>query len=219
MHVARTGRGVILAAALFCTAAVKQTSIHQAKHSITKKIGRTLQMSSKPNLTYEACVGPIEHSVTEDVSKYYGETLKSSDDLKTNACCTGETVPPRIRKLLSNIHDEVMMKYYGCGLVIPEDLRGKTIVDLGCGAGRDVYTLAQLVGQTGKVIGVDMTEAQLEVARRTTSWHMEKFGFSTPNVEFIQTEIEHLEAIADNSVDIIVSNCVVNLSNNKKAVL
>jgi SAM-dependent methyltransferase len=169
--------------------------------------------------TYENSVAPLGLSVREEVSSYYGKTLQTSEDLSTNACCTGEQIPDHVKKLLSNIHDEVLMKYYGCGLVIPEQLDGVSIVDLGCGAGRDVYTLSQLVGPNGKVTGVDMTDAQLEVAQRTLPWHMEKFGFSKPNVEFIKSEIEHLDAIPDNSVDIIVSNCVVNLSTNKRSLM
>jgi SAM-dependent methyltransferase len=178
-----------------------------------------LNSSIKGDLTYENCMVPTDASVLEEVSKYYGTVLKKTEDLKTNACCTGESVPPRMRKLLSNIHDEVMMKYYGCGLIVPESLQGASIVDLGCGAGRDVYTLAQLVGPTGSVTGVDMTDEQLEVARRTLPWHMEKFGFSKPNVQFLKSEIENLSAIPDASVDVVVSNCVVNLSRDKRSLL
>lgn len=70
-----------------------------------------------------------------------------------------------------------MTRYYGCGLVLPELLDGLTILDLGCGAGRDVYVLAQLVGEKGRVIGLDMTEAQLAVARRHEKFHQKAFGY------------------------------------------
>ena len=56
----------------------------------------------------------------EQVKDYYGKTLASSDDLQTDACCMLETPPEHIKAILSKIHDEVMMKYYGCGLVAPE---------------------------------------------------------------------------------------------------
>jgi SAM-dependent methyltransferase len=95
-----------------------------------------------------------------------------------------------------------------------------TILDLGCGAGRDVYIASQLVGPTGKVIGVDLTEEQLAVANRTRPYHAEKFGYD--NVEFYHGLIENLDAIdslTDGSVDIIISNCVINLCPNKEAVL
>lgn len=84
-------------------------------------------------------------------------TLASSADLRTDACCDASAVPASLRQLLSRIHPEVLSRYYGCGLVVPELLHGARVLDLGCGSGRDVYLLAQLVGQTGSVVGVDMT--------------------------------------------------------------
>lgn len=87
----------------------------------------------------------------EHVRNYYGETLTSSSDLLTNACCTDETPPPHIRPILSAIHDEVSNRYYGCGLIIPEHLDSLNVLDLGCGAGRDCFLLSALVGENGKV--------------------------------------------------------------------
>jgi len=101
-------------------------------------------------------------------------------------------------------------------------LEGKTVLDLGCGAGRDVYIASQLVGEGGKVIGVDMTKEQLEVAKKYQDYHTEKFGYEAPNVEFHEGLIEKLddiESLEDNSVDIIISNCVINLCPDKAAVL
>ncbi|MCZ7594204.1 MAG: hypothetical protein M5U16_04275 [Hyphomicrobium sp.] len=86
----------------------------------------------------------------EIVKDYYGNVLRTSDDLKTKACCTPDNMPERIKVLLANIHDEVLAKYYGCGLVVPELLEGRRVLDLGCGSGRDVYALAQLVGADGR---------------------------------------------------------------------
>ena len=86
------------------------------------------------------------------VSKYYGEELKGSVDLKTNACCTGVSPPKYIQECINNIHPEVVAKYYGCGLCLPQyPLDGATVLDLGSGSGRDVYIASQLVGPTGKV--------------------------------------------------------------------
>lgn len=153
------------------------------------------------------------------VKNYYGETLQSSDDLKTTACCDFTAIPSWLKPLLSNIHDEVMMRYYGCGLVAPALLEGCKILDLGCGTGRDVYVLSQLVGKTGKVVGVDMTNEQLQIAKDTQAYHAEKFGYD--NVEFKKGYIEKLNELGlePNSFDIIVSNCVINLSPNKEAVM
>merc|ERR1719223_525611 len=116
------------------------------------------------------------------VSEYYGQTLSKSDDLKTNACLTAGAPPDHIKKCLSNIHDSVISKYYGCGLCLPDVLEGASVLDLGCGAGRDVYIASQLVGEKGSVIGVDMTDEQLQVANEHLDFHAKEFGFS--NVRF-----------------------------------
>ena len=126
-----------------------------------------------------------------------------------------------MKQALSNIHDNVMLKYYGCGLCIPPMLEGCTVLDLGCGSGRDVYAIAQLVGESGKVIGVDMTDEQLETAREFEEYHREKFGYTKSNVTFKQGLIEKLDevGIESESLDVIVSNCVINLVPDKEAVL
>lgn len=157
----------------------------------------------------------------EQVQDYYGKVLQHSDDLQTNACCTDTQMPHYVKAILGQIHDEVLTRYYGCGLVLPECLEGMRILDLGCGSGRDCYVLSKLVGETGYVVGVDMTTEQLEVARKHIDYHTAQFGFSQPNIEFKQGYIERLDELdlAPASFDIIVSNCVVNLSPDKEAVL
>ncbi|WND39766.1 methyltransferase domain-containing protein [Streptomyces sp. BB1-1-1] len=158
-------------------------------------------------------------SVAESVRDYYGKVLASSADLKTSACCTDTAPPPHIAAALAQVHDEVMERFYGCGSPIPPALEGATVLDLGCGTGRDVYVLSQLVGPAGRVIGVDMTEEQLAVARRHQDWHAERFGHA--NTDFRHGYIEDLTAagIPDGSVDVVVSNCVVNLSPDKPRVV
>jgi ubiquinone/menaquinone biosynthesis C-methylase UbiE len=123
--------------------------------------------------------------------------------------------------LLGNVHDEVLAKYYGCGLVAPSLLEGARILDLGSGSGRDAYVLAQLVGPTGSVVGVDMTPEQIAVARRHLDWHRERFGFAQSNVSFIEGDIENLAALGleADDFDVIVSNCVLNLASDKPRVL
>ncbi|MER7895055.1 methyltransferase domain-containing protein [Streptomyces sp. NPDC096046] len=158
-------------------------------------------------------------SIAESVRDYYGKILASSADLKTSACCTDVAPAPHIAAALAEVHDEVMERFYGCGSPIPPALKGATVLDLGCGSGRDVYVLSQLVGPTGRVIGVDMTEEQLAVARRHQDWHAERFGYA--NTDFRHGYIEDLTTagIPDASVDVVVSNCVVNLSPDKPRVL
>lgn len=155
------------------------------------------------------------------VQKYYGEILEKTQDLKTSACCTIEALPEHVSTALGAIHEEVSSRYYGCGLVLPEALEGCRILDLGCGSGRDCYLLAQLVGAEGSVVGVDMTPAQLEIAQRHQAYHAERFGYAQSNVAFHSGYIEHLEALPlePESFDLVVSNCVINLSPDKAAVL
>lgn len=161
----------------------------------------------------------MDDTIRAQVRNYYGAVLKSSADLKTDACCANVPAPARITRALGNVHPEVLARFYGCGWPIPEALEGKTVLDLGCGAGRDVFVLAQLVGPRGRVIGLDMTEEQLDVARKTMAWHTERFGYAEPNVQLHQGYIEDLSFLADRSVDVVVSNCVVNLSPDKPRVL
>ena len=112
------------------------------------------------------------------------------------ACCDISQIPVWLKPILARIHPEVSPRYYGCGLVCPPLLDGCRVLDLGCGAGRDVYALAQLVGPEGEVVGFDI-------------------------LRFMHGCIERLEDLdlEPSSFDVIVSNCVVNLSPDKDAVL
>jgi SAM-dependent methyltransferase len=162
-----------------------------------------------------------KHKATLDsVKEYYGKILQGSKDLKTSACCSIESFPPAHRAILAEIDSEVLDRFYGCGSPIPPAIDGCTVLDLGCGTGRDVYLAAKMVGPGGFVIGVDMTEEQLAVARRHVPGQMLRFGFATVNVDFRQGYIEDLAAcgIADNSIDLVISNCVLNLSPDKERV-
>lgn len=160
---------------------------------------------------------PVD-SLAKSVQEYYGTVLTSSDDLQTSACCTAEAPPPHIQDALKLVHPEVLARFYGCGSPIPPGLEGATVIDLGCGTGRDSYVIAQLVGAGGRVVGIDMTAEQLAVARASTAWHAEQFGFA--NVEFRDGFIEDLASagIEDASVDVVVSNCVLNLATDKERV-
>lgn len=157
----------------------------------------------------------------EAVKDYYGKTLVGSADLKTDACCTLDATPDFLKPILARIHPEVSGRYYGCGLVLPEAISGLRILDLGSGAGRDVYALAALVGEEGSVVGVDMTPEQLAVAREYRDYHAEVFGFASANTEFHEGYIERLDELdlPHNSFDVVVSNCVLNLCPDKGAVL
>lgn len=157
----------------------------------------------------------------KEVSDYYA-SLAGSDDLRTNAtCCATDAPPSYVLDVMPLIADEVVERFYGCGSPIPPALEGLTVLDLGCGTGRDVYVLSKLVGPSGHVIGVDMTPDQIDVAERYRAHQARAFGFEHSNVEFRLGYIEDLAAcgIADESIDLVVSNCVVNLSPFKDRVL
>ncbi|MEO6800779.1 MAG: methyltransferase domain-containing protein [Rhodanobacter sp.] len=152
------------------------------------------------------------------VRSYYGETLQSSSDLRTTACCSVAAMPEPLRTILSKLHPEVRERFYGCGSPLPPALDGLTVLDLGCGSGRDAYLLSSLVGEHGRVIGIDMTAQQLEVAERHRAFHAQALGHARSNVEFHLGDLADLVAlgITDNSVDVVVSNCVLNLVPDKR---
>ena len=161
-------------------------------------------------------------TIHDEVREYYGRTLAGSDDLHTDAPHCEAVPPPKyVLDVMPLIADEIVARFYGCGSPIPPALEGATVLDLGCGTGRDVYVLSKLVGPTGHVIGVDMTPEQLEVAERYQQEQAERFGFEESNVEFRLGYIEDLAAIGieDESIDLVVSNCVVNLSPFKELVM
>jgi SAM-dependent methyltransferase len=169
------------------------------------------------NTTDDCCT---EQSVIEIVKEYYGKTLQSNEDLLSGACCALDKPPVEIRSILPLIADEILTKFYGCGSPLPPLLEGMTVLDLGCGTGRDVYIASKLVSESGCSIGVDMTTEQIEVARKYQDEQRERFGYKASNVKLLQGYIEDLESlgIEDNSIDVVISNCVINLSPAKELV-
>jgi len=156
----------------------------------------------------------------EDVRAYYGRVLESKRDLRTGACCTTDALSDEHKAILADIEDEILEKFYGCGSPLPPLLEGLTVLDLGCGTGRDAYLASKLVGPRGSVIGVDMTAEQLAVAQKHADAQARRFGYDRPNVSFRHGYIEDLReaGIEDDSVDVVISNCVLNLSPDKPAV-
>lgn len=156
----------------------------------------------------------------ESVRAYYGQELKSNQDLKTDACCSTEELSPRLKSIFASLEDEILARFYGCGSPLPPALEGQTVLDLGCGTGRDAFSAACLAGPQGRVIGVDMTTEQLEVAERHRVSQMQRLGLDPEQIEFQLGTIEDLAAlgIEDHSVDVVLSNCVLNLSANKPKV-
>jgi arsenite methyltransferase len=157
-------------------------------------------------------------TVRSILREYYGRHLKSKSDLSQKACCTDES-QKRFKDILELIPDDVKARHYGCGCPVPEDdLTGLRILDLGSGAGVDAFILSYLVGPSGFVYGVDMTDEQLEVAHTNTATVMRQYGYREPNVRFEKDFIEVAGSIPDQSIDVVISDCVINLSPRKDLV-
>lgn len=159
---------------------------------------------------------------THDLVKdYYGKVLSSSEDLKTSACCTVEAAPSYLLPLFKHVPSIIRQKYYGCGFPVPPAIKDCAVLDLGCGTGRDVYLAAQLIGENGRVVGVDMTDEQINVAKEHKDDFVKAHNLKSEQIDFIQGYIERLDeaGLEENSFDVVISNCVVNLSPDKRAVL
>lgn len=165
----------------------------------------------------------IHKVVREHYGKAAAEFKPSSSSsccgpAQTSSCCSKDVDESSAAKLyplseLKTLPEEVTGLSMGCGdpITLASLQPGQTVLDLGSGGGIDCFMAAKKVGETGHVIGVDMTSEMLEKARA----NLARLGFK--NVEFRLGEIEHLP-VADNSVDVIISNCVVNLSPDKPQV-
>jgi arsenite methyltransferase len=139
-------------------------------------------------------------------------TSQSSSCCGTSSCCSGSEYSAfnESYEKLKGYNPDADLNL-GCG--IPTEYAqiktGDTVVDLGSGAGNDCFVARALVGETGKVIGVDMTEAMINKARKNN----QKLGFN--NVEFRQGDIENMP-VSDNVADVVISNCVLNLVPDKE---
>ncbi|KAJ2511976.1 hypothetical protein GGI11_004851 [Coemansia sp. RSA 2049] len=158
----------------------------------------------------------------DNVKDYYGKVLSDgSGGLKTNACSARSAPHPTVCAIIrTKVPSAVNERFYGCGNPIPLGIGGMDVLDLGSGCGRDSYVAAALAGPEGSVTGVDMTDELLEVARANVAPFAETLGYR-PRLRFLAGYIENLQAagVEPESADLCISNCVVNLSPNKRAVL
>src|SRR5437870_3580574 len=162
--------------------------------------------------------------IKEVVKEKYGETALRVLSGGSNSCCgaapaCGTDNDPITSRLYdadqaTQIPEEALKASLGYGnpTALATLNPGEIVLDLGSGGGIDVLLSARRVGPTGKAYGLDMTDAMLALARE----NQKKAGVE--NVEFLKGEIEHIP-LPDNSVDVIISNCVINLSADKDSVL
>ena len=158
-------------------------------------------------------------SVQQAIREKYGAIAKSAGKVGCcgpSACCGTDPITSNLYSEMEtgDLPVEAVSASLGCGN--PTALQtlepGQTVLDLGSGGGIDVLLSAKRVGPTGKVYGLDMTDEMLMLARE----NQRKAGAT--NVEFLKGTIEAIP-LPDNSVDVIISNCVINLSSDKDAVL
>jgi SAM-dependent methyltransferase len=163
------------------------------------------------------------NNIKEAVKEKYGQAALRVIQGGSSCCGTAPTADPCPDAISSNLYDgnqtsqipeEALRASLGCGnpTTLAELKPGETVLDLGSGGGIDVLLSARRVGPTGKAYGLDMTDEMLALARE----NQRKAGIE--NVEFLKGEMENIP-LPDNSVDVIISNCVINLSADKDRVL
>lgn len=162
------------------------------------------------------------HTVQDIVKQKYGQAARQVASGQGGSCCIsacGTETDPITKDLYNDaekgsLPDMAVKASLGCGnpTALAELKAGETVLDLGSGGGIDVLLSARRVGPTGKAYGLDMTDEMLALARES----QRKAGVE--NVEFLKGEIENIPLPA-NSVDVIISNCVINLSADKDKVL
>ncbi len=161
--------------------------------------------------------------VREIVKEKYGAAALRVQAGGGKSCCGGAAFQGNCDPITSNLYDALqagelpetaMLASLGCGnpTALAELQLGETVLDLGSGGGIDVLLSARRVGPTGKAYGLDMTDEMLALAEK----NRQESGLT--NVEFLRGEIENIP-LPDNSVDVIISNCVINLSGDKDRVL
>jgi len=155
-------------------------------------------------------------TLQDTIKEQYGKA--ANDARKGASCCGGSVVDPITSNLYSDsetsaLPAEAVTASLGCGnpTALLDLKAGETVLDLGSGGGIDVLLSAKRVGPTGRVFGLDMTDEMLALARE----NQQKAGAT--NVEFLKGTIEAIP-LPDNSIDVIISNCVINLSADKDAV-
>lgn len=155
-----------------------------------------------------------DEEIKEEVKKAYTKVAqRTTSCCGSTSSCSQETLAEGLGYEVTDLPDSVTESFAGCGnpVALASLQEGDVVLDLGSGAGLDAFMAAREVGPKGRVIGVDMTTEMTEKAKRNA----EKLG--AENVEFRQGDIEALP-VDDESIDVIISNCVINLAPDKSKV-
>lgn len=166
-----------------------------------------------------------DQTLKDEIKARYGQAALQAQKQERRSCCGTGTVltEGKLDPITGNLYgenetavlpEEAVLASLGCGnpTALAQIMPGETVLDLGSGGGIDVFLSARRVGPGGKVYGLDMTDEMLALARANQA----KAGVA--NVEFLKGDIEHIP-LPDNTVDLIISNCVINLSPDKDRVL
>jgi SAM-dependent methyltransferase len=156
----------------------------------------------------------MRDDVRETVREKYGQAAQRVLDGRGSSCCDPITANLYDARDTAGLPEHAVLASLGCGnpIALAELHEGEVVLDLGSGGGIDVLLSARRVGATGKAYGLDMTDEMLALARENQR------KAAVTNVEFLKGEIEHIP-LPDASVDVIISNCVINLSVDKGQVL
>ncbi|BFZ22222.1 hypothetical protein BsWGS_25260 [Bradybaena similaris] len=146
-----------------------------------------------------------DHALTTMVSGFYTE-LNDKCNFKTRV--NSQDLPERINKLIQQLSEETMKRYYGSGIIVPENIKGARILDIGCGSGSLVFILAKLVGPEGHVVGIDVCQSQIDIAKQVSAQQAAAWGYDKPNFEFHAANAERLLELGFQPFDFIVSNGV-----------
>lgn len=171
------------------------TEAHAIRDQVRDKYAAAARAAAAGAVAPSSCCGPAEVPLTDaSGARVFGDALYGADEAAAAAQAVGASLGCGVPTAVADLHE------------------GETVLDLGSGAGADVLISARRVGESGRVIGLDMTDQMLELARANAG------EAGAANVEFVKGHIEDIP-LPDGSIDVVISNCVINLSADKAAVL
>ena len=171
------------------------TETETIRDQVREKYAAAAQAAAAGAAAPSSCCGPTEVPLTDaSGTQVFGDALDDAEDAAAAANAVGASLGCGVPTAVADLHE------------------GETVLDLGSGAGADVLISARRVGASGRAIGLDMTDEMLDLARANAA------QAGVANAEFVKGNIEDIP-LADASVDVVISNCVINLSADKAAVL